>query len=92
MTTPLITFLDLLGRQPPMADFEDRIAALDVDASIRDALKGRDARALARAFGAGAAMWCVVNAPEDQPKPIDDAPGDTPVREPDERPGPDPAT
>jgi hypothetical protein len=91
MTTPLIAFLDTLGRQPPMADFEARVAALDVDAPVREALIGRDADALARAFGENRTMWCLIASPEDQPKPIDDVPGDEPAREPDERPGPDPA-
>lgn len=91
MTASLIAFLDTLGRRPPMADFEARVAALDVDARVREALIGRDADALQRAFGSAAAMWCVVAAPEDEPKPIDDVPGDAPAREPDERPGPDPA-
>ncbi|MCZ8115710.1 hypothetical protein [Silanimonas sp.] len=91
MTTPLIAFLDTLGRLPPMADFDSRVAALDVDASVREALIGRDAAALARAFGTAPAMWCAVNAPEDEPKPIDDVPGDEPAREPDQRPGPDPS-
>ncbi|MCZ8167453.1 hypothetical protein [Silanimonas sp.] len=92
MTTPLIAFLDTLGRLPPMADFESRVAALDVDTPIREALMGRDAGALARAFGDSAPYWCGILAPEDEPKPIDDVPGDEPAREPDERPGPDPAS
>lgn len=92
MTTPLIAFLDMLGRAPAMPDFDARVAALDVDAPTRDALMGRDAGALARAFGDARAMWCFVLAPEDEPKPLDDVPGDEPAREPDERPGPDPST
>jgi len=91
MTTPLIAFLDTLGRLPPSSDFEARVAALDVDAPTRAALIGRDVDALARAFGEAPALWCMINAPEDEPKPIDDVPGDEPAREPDERPGPDPA-
>ncbi|WP_397596808.1 hypothetical protein [Silanimonas sp.] len=91
MTTPLIAFLDTLGRLPPSSDFEARVAALDVDAPTRAALIGRDSSALARAFGDTRTMWCWVAAPEDEPKPIDDVPGDEPAREPDERPGPDPA-
>ena len=91
MTTPLIAFLDNLGRVPPMADFNARVAALDVDTPTREALIGRDASALARAFQDSPAMWCIVLAPEDQPKPAEDVPGDEPAREPDERPGPDPA-
>jgi hypothetical protein len=91
MTTPLIAFLDTLGRLPSVVDFDARVAALDVDAATRAALIGRDAGALARAFGDAPAMWCMVNAPEDEPKPIDDVPGDEPAREPDDRPGPDPA-
>ena len=91
MTTPLIAFLDTLGRLPPAADFEARVAALDVDPPVRAALIGRDAGALARALGDASALWCWVATPEDEPKPIDDVPGDDPAREPDERPGPDPA-
>lgn len=92
MTTPLIAFLDTLGRLPPTADFEARVAALDVDAPTREALIGRDAGALARAFGGSTTYWCGIFTPEDEPKPIDDVPGDEPAREPDERPGPDPAS
>jgi hypothetical protein len=92
MTTPLIAFLDTLGRLPPLADFDARVAALDVDTPTREALIGRDAGALARAFGEATTYWCGVLAPEDEPKPIDDTPGDAPAREPDERPGPDPTT
>ena len=93
MTAPLIAFLDALGRTP-MGDaaFAARVAALDVDAPTRAALLGRDAGALARAFGDARTMWCWVAAPEDEPKPQDDVPGDEPARQPDERPGPDPAT
>jgi hypothetical protein len=91
MTSPLIAFLDSLGRQAPGEDYAERVAALEVDAPVRDALMGRDGDALARAFGAGAALWCMIATPEDEPKPADDVPGDEPVREPDERPGPDPA-
>ena len=92
MTSPLIAFLDTLGRQPPAADLDARIAALDVTAPVREALLGRDAGAVARAFGMSTPMWCFVAAPEDEPKPAEDAPGDAPAREPDERPGPDPAS
>jgi hypothetical protein len=92
MTTPLIAFLDALGRAPAMADVDARIAALDVNAPVREALIGRDAGALARAFGDSAPYWCGIFAPEDEPKPIDDVPGEEPAREPDERPGPDPAS
>lgn len=93
MTAPLLAFLDTLGRTPLAgAAFDTRVAALDVDTPIREALLGRDAGALALAFGDTRAMWCWVSAPEDEPKPIDDTPGDEPTREPDERPGPDPAT
>jgi hypothetical protein len=91
MTAPLIAFLDALGRTPPAPDLDARIAALDVNGATLAALIARDAGALARAFGSGYAVWCVIMAPEDQPKPQDDAPGDEPTREPDERPGPDPA-
>lgn len=90
MSTDLIAFLDTLGRQPAPADFEARVAALDVDTATRSALLGRDPQALARAFGNGAAMWCAILAPEDEPKPADDTPGDAPAREPDDTPGPDP--
>jgi hypothetical protein len=90
MTTPLIAFLDTLGRVPPMADFDARVAALDVDTPTRDALIGRDANALARAFGDTRTMWCAIASPEDEPKPLDDTPGDAPAREPDDVPGPDP--
>ena len=51
MTSSLIDFLDTLGQRPPGPDFEARVAALDVDAPLREALIGRDADALARAFG-----------------------------------------
>ena len=91
MTAPLIAFLDTLGRLPPIADFEANVAALDVDAPTREALIARDSEALARAFGTAPTMWCAVHAPEDEPKPIDDVPGDEPAREPDQRPGPDPS-
>jgi hypothetical protein len=87
MSPDLIAFLDALGRVPPSADFAARVAALDVDAPTRAALLGRDPQALARAFGAGAPMWCAIAVPEDEPTPTDDAPGDTPAREPDESPG-----
>ena len=92
MNSPLIAFLDTLGRQPATADLDARIAALDVSAPVHEALLGRDADAVARAFGKPSALWCMVAAPEDEPKPTDDAPGDAPAREPDERPGPDPAS
>ena len=92
MTAPLIAFLDALGRMPPASDLDTRIAALDVDAPTRAALVGRDAGALARAFGGSSALWCLIAAPDDEPRPQDDAPGDEPARQPDERPGPDPAT
>jgi hypothetical protein len=91
MTTPLIAFLDALGRAPHVQDFDARVAALDVAAPVREALIGRDPDALARAFGESPKLWCFVVAPEDEPKPADEQPGDEPVREPDERPGPDPA-
>jgi hypothetical protein len=91
MTTPLIAFLDTLARQPLAdADFHARVDSLDVDAPTREALLGRDASALARAFGDTRAMWCLVASPEDEPKPLDDVPGDAPAREPDDVPGPDP--
>jgi hypothetical protein len=89
--TTLIAFLDTLGRAPLPADFDARVAALDLDAPTREALIGRDAGALARAFGDARTMWCGIMAPEDEPKPLDDVPGDEPDRAPDERPGPDPA-
>lgn len=92
MTASLIAFLDALGRTPPAPDLDARIAALDVDAPTRAALLGRDAGALARAFGDARTMWCMIAAPDDEPKPQDDVPGDEPARQPDERPGPDPAT
>jgi len=92
MTTPLIAFLETLGRAPAVVDFDARVATLDVDATVREALIGRDAGALARAFGESATYWCGIFTPEDEPKPIDDVPGDEPSREPDERPGPDPAS
>lgn len=96
MTSPLIDFLDTLGRRPPGADFEARVAALDVDAPIREALIGRDPEALARAFGEATTYWCMVLTPEDEPKPAEDVPGDAPEREPerdpDERPEPNPST
>lgn len=92
MTSPLIDFLDALGRLPPAADFEARVAALDVEAPIRQALIGRDADALARAFGQATTYWCMVLTPEDEPQPAEDVPRETPEREPDERPDPDPST
>jgi hypothetical protein len=92
MTAPLIAFLDALGRAPPAPDLDARIAALDVDAPTRAALLGRDAGALARAFGEASLLWCLITAPEDEPKPQDDVPGDEPARQPNDRPGPDPAT
>ena len=92
MTSPLIAFLDTLGRQPPAADLDARVAALDVSAPVREALLGRDASAVARAFGASPAMWCAIMAPSEEPVPDDGEPGDAPAREPDERPGPDPAS
>lgn len=92
MTPPLIAFLDTLGRTPAASDLDARIAALDVAAPVREALLGRDVGAVARAFGVSTTMWCFVVAPEDEPKPTDDAPGDAPAREPDERPDPDPAS
>ena len=91
MTIPLIALLETLGRQPSMTDFDARVAALEVPAPVRAALVGRDAGALARAFGDAPTFWCGVFAPEDEPRPLDDVPGDEPAREPDERPGPDPA-
>jgi len=95
MTAPLIAFLDTLGRDPLAAEnLHARVAALDVDAPTREALIGRDAGALARAFGTSPPLWCMVFSPEDEPKPQDDAPGDDPGdppdRQPDERPGRDP--
>ena len=92
MSSPLIAFLDTLGRQPATSDLDARIAALDVAAPVREALLGRDAGAVARAFGDSRTMWAWINAPEDEPKPNDDAPGDEPDREPDERPDPNPAS
>ncbi len=91
MTASLIAFLDALARQPAAAaDLHARIAALDVDAATRKALLGRDPQALARAFGDNRTMWCFVATPEDEPKPVDDAPGEAPTREPDDEPGPEP--
>lgn len=89
--TTLIAFLDTLGRTPMPTDFDARVAALDLDPPIREALIGRDPGALARALGDTRMMWCGIMAPEDEPKPVDDTPGDEPDRAPDERPGPDPA-
>lgn len=90
MNQPLIAFLDSLGRAPPMADFEARVAALEVDAPTREALIGRDPGALKRAFGLTATYWCEIHAPEDQPKPAEDVPGEAPDREPEPQPDPDP--
>lgn len=87
----MVMLLETLGRNPLAAtDLDARVAALDVDAPTREALIGRDAGALARAYGQTTSYWCGIFAPEDEPKPLDDEPGDEPAREPDERPGPDP--
>lgn len=94
MSLPLIAFLDTLGRLPPGDDYRARVAALDVAPALREALVGRDAEALARAFGATAALWCMIATPEDAPKPEeqpDDEPGRRPDDEPEPRPGPEPA-
>ncbi len=88
MTTPLIAFLDALGRQPCAAEFEARVAALSVDAPVREALMGRDVDALLRAYGVEAAMWCMVWAPDEKPVPGEDCPDDAPDHEP-EDPQPD---
>ena len=88
---PLIAFLDRLGRTPLAVDYESCVAALDIDPATRAALVGRDPAALARAFGASPAYWCLIVAPEDEPKPAEDTPSDPPERVPEERPDPDPA-
>lgn len=88
MTHPLIAFLDALGRQPKPADFNAQVAALAVDATVREALIGRDAEALTRAYGAEAAMWCMVLSPEEKPVPGEDCPDEAPDHEP-EQPQPD---
>jgi hypothetical protein len=92
MTTTLIGFLNALGRNPNLPDYPAAVAALAVDAHVKEALMGRDPHALNRAFGASAPYWCEINAPEDEPLPADDSPGELPDGEPDQRPGPDPAT
>lgn len=88
MSTPLIEFLDALGRQPQAADFDVRVAALAVDTPVREALLGRDANALARAYGDHRMMWCGIMVPEDEPAPRKDCPDEheQPEREPDEPP------
>lgn len=82
----LIQFLDTLGRQPVQVDFDAQVAALPVDTATRGALMGRDPQALARAYGDTRTMLCYVATPEDEPKRQDDAPGDEPVRTPDDAP------
>lgn len=73
MTTSIIVLLDTLGRDPfAAANLNARVSAPNVDAPIRDALIGRDAGALARAFGETRTMWCWIAAPEDEPQPIDE--------------------
>lgn len=82
---PLIDLLDTLGRQPG-ADLDALLAGLPLDAPAREALVARDAQALVRAFGTGAALWCITNVPEDQPQPAKDVPDDSPGESPDEAP------
>lgn len=83
---PLIALLDTLGRQPG-ADLDALLAEPSLDLPAREALRARDPHALARAFGVQAPLWCLVNAPEDEPRPVEDLPDDAPDEEsPDEAP------
>jgi hypothetical protein len=87
--SPLIAFLDILGRQPGV-DIDAALERLDLDAATRAALRARDPAAVTRAFGARTEMWCKINTPEDEPQPAEEPPGDAPDDRPDDRPDRDP--
>ena len=72
----VIGFIESLGARPPLSAnaYSAEVGGLAIDATTRDALLGRDARALGAALGGRDAMWCAIRSP-------DDAPLDEPRRE-----------
>lgn len=93
MTSTLIAALEQLARSPALT-LERILEALPADTARREALMGREASAVARAFGEHRTMWCIILAPEDAPKHDDEqqpdrTPDDTPDEAPDERPDPE---